>query len=80
MYIQISFITILCLLLQDIFRSHTEDAIDWREKAISVHFTMPRYFFNMHNTVYEQQGVWGEMGRRILRAAGLLAQHKGLQP
>ena len=55
-------------------------APDWREKAMSVHFTFPDYYFTISNTVHVVTGMVGEVGRKVLRAAGVIGQNEGIVP
>ena len=65
---------------QDLKHDAMKYAKDWREKAITVHFTFPVYYIGFNDTVHVQSGIAGQLGRKVLRAAGLIGDNEGLVP
>ena len=57
-----------------------KNVTDWKKEVVTVHFPKPTPYVSFKECAYKLQGLAGELGRMILRAAGLLRHNEGLVP
>ena len=53
---------------------------DWKKRIVTVHFPRPNPYKSFEQCAFHLKGLAGELGRMILRAAGLLEAENGLVP